>query len=57
MYMKTVTYAHLLQNSFTIILIMGVCILLRVWDQGEGFFRVGNIIIVKFLLFIIRAAK
>jgi hypothetical protein len=33
-------------------LILGVCILLRVWDQGEGIFRLRNFNIVGFLLFI-----
>jgi hypothetical protein len=35
------------------ILILGVCILLRVWDQGESVFRLRNFNIVGFSTFIL----
>jgi hypothetical protein len=35
------------------ILILGVCILLHVWDQGDSVFRLRNFNIVGFLLFIL----
>jgi hypothetical protein len=35
-------------ETLLLLLILGFCILLRVWVQGEGFFRLRNVPIVSF---------